>query len=463
MTKVSKLRLVANSAAQGFNRLTNSWFGQGGLKHNYYKDFGFPETLGFNDLYNMYRRNGIARAAVDKTAGKTWQSAPYLQEFQRDAGEKAPETVLEKAIRQKFDDLRIWQALKECDSRAMVGSYSALILRFADGESFDQPVGSLQGLDALVEVIPAWEGQLTVSQWGTDERNADTYGKPLMYQYNEGNVPTGRQQVRNATIHPDRVLIWSEDGQVGGTPKMEAAYNDLISLSKIIGAGGEGFWKNAKGAPIFEVVADQSLENIAKASGVAVDEFADKMDEQVEDFQKGFDNVLMVQGMAVKPYQVQLADPLNFFLIALQSFAAAWNIPLKVLVGSQTGERASTEDAGEWNETNDARRTNYVVPCIFSLVRRFEELGILPDKDWHLSWTSLIDGTPQQKIDRAYKMADINMKMKDSGQLVYSIDEMRAVTDYEPMEEPMELPGSDDSEASAIAPPADPSEDPADA
>lgn len=452
------LRLVVNNAAAAFNRLTGTWMGSGGGvdKHNYYKDFGFPDTLDFKAAFQMYRRNGIARAAVDKTAAKTWQTFPYLQEFQRDAGEDLPETAIEKAIRTRFDDLRVWQAFKDCDRRFLVGSYAGLILRIADGRRFDEPVGPVSGgLDALIEVIPAWEGQLTVDVYDEEQRSP-TYGQPLMYQYNESNVPTGRKQTRSARIHPDRVIIWSEDGQVGGVARMEAGYNDLITIAKIIGAGGEGFWKNAKGAPIIELAADQSLENIAKASGVPLEDFVEKMNEQVSDFQKGFDDVLMGQGMSIKPFQVQLADPLNFFSIALQSFCASWDIPAKVLVGSQTGERASTEDAGGWNETNDGRRTDIAIPGINAFIRRLEQFGIIPDNDWYLRWTSLLDGSPQQKIDRAYKMADINMKMKDSGELVFSHDELREVVDYQPrteeMKEDNELP--DDSEDSAVSEPA---------
>lgn len=434
MTK-SPLRLVVNNAVQGFNRITGQFFGMGvGTgKHDYNKDFGFPDTIGFAAAFQMYRRNGVARAAVDKTAAKTWQTFPVLQEFKRDSQQDAPETLLEKAIRTKFDDIRLWQAFKDCDRRFLVGSYSGLILRISDGQTLDKPVARpvAGGLDAIVEVIPAWEGQLTVDSY--DENQASpTYGMPTMFQFNESKVYTGKTQVRSARVHPDRVIIWSEDGKVGGVPRMDAGYNDLITIQKIIGAGGEGFWKNAKGSPVIEINADQSVENIAKASGVAPDEFVEKMNEQVSDFQKGFDEVLMGQGMTIKPFQVNLADPLNFFSIALQSFCASWDIPAKVLVGAQTGERASTEDAGGWNETNDGRRTDIAVPGINVFIRRMEEFGILADKDWHLQWTSLLDGSPQQKMDRAYKMADINQKMKDSAELVYSHDEIRQITDFAP-------------------------------
>ena len=53
-------------------------------KHNHFKDFGFPETVTFELAYNMWRRNGIARAAINKTIGKVWSEFPFLLEHERD-------------------------------------------------------------------------------------------------------------------------------------------------------------------------------------------------------------------------------------------------------------------------------------------------------------------------------------------------------------------------------------------
>jgi hypothetical protein len=160
---------------------------------------------------------------------------------------------------------------------------------------------------------------------------------------------------------------------------------------------------------------------------------ADKMDEQVADWQRGFDQLLMLQGIEAKTLGITLPSPEHFFAIALQSFAASIPIPMKILVGSQTGERASTEDAQEWAQTNMSRRNNVVIPNILKLVNRLEQIGILPEKDWHLDWTDLTESSMAEKIDRAVKMADTNQKMKDSGEIVFTHEEIRAAVDMEPL------------------------------
>jgi len=417
-------------------------------KHNFYRDFGFPETVAFDQFFAAYTRNGLARAAVDKTALKTWETAPWLLEREGDH----EETKLEKEIRERFSDLRFWPALEESDRRSMVGAYSGIILRVADSQMLDQPVtGVSGGLDGLAEVIPAWEGQLQVSSWDEDQRS-ETYGQPTMFQFNEAAVGGDRKKARAFPVHPDRVVIWSRDGTVHGRSILEPGYNDLLTMEKIVGAGGEGFWKNAKSAPVLEVDKEAKIADMAAAMGVPPEEVADKMDEQVADWQRGFDQLLMLQGMQAKTLGVTLPSPEHFFASALQCFAASIGIPVKILVGSQTGERASTEDAEEWAKTNMARRNGHVIPNVMAVINRLERFTILPERDWHLSWADLTEASMGEKIERANKMADVNQKMAGS-EIVFTGDEIRAAVDLEPLSDAERFRDDDDQDViDAISP-----------
>ena len=402
-------------------------------KRNHYIDFGYPETISFDQFWQMYQRNGIARAAVEKTVLKTWQDLPKLQEDD-DADNITP---VEQEIIDRFTDLRLWQKIAEADRRSLVGKYAGLILRFADSKRMNEPVDTVPGgLEGLVEVIPAWEGQIEVAEWDTDELS-ETYGQPKMFSFKESGVGGDSNKQRQFELHPDRVLIWSADATVHGESSLSPGYNDLITIEKVIGAGGEGFWKNAKSAPILQIDKDAQISAMAQAMGVAPDELADKMDAQVTDWQKGFDALLMLQGMEAKTLGVTLPQPLEFVNVALQSFAASIGIPLKILVGSQTGERASTEDAREWAQTIMSRRENSVVPNIMALVGRLVEYRILADKTWTLYWPDLTESSITEKIERADKMADINAKNVQSGsqELVFTEDEIRETVGYEPLTE----------------------------
>jgi len=452
---MTSLRLIVNEGYRRLDRMFPGFFGT--PKHDHYKDFGYPAELTFDQLYRIYRRNGLAHAAVSKTIDKTWQDLPFLLEKERDGseGEGKEETTLEREIRQRFDDLRLWMRLAEADRRAMVGKYAGAILRLADGKRFAEPVDRVPGgLDGLVEVVAAWEGQLTVSEWDTVE-TSPTYGEPKMFQFNEAAVGETTNP-RSFNVHPDRVLIWSLDGTVHGHSALEPGYNDLIDMEKIKGAGGEGFWKNAKSAPVLEVDKEANISTMAKVMGVPESEIVDKMNEQVADWQKGFDQLLMIQGIQAKTLGITLPSPEHFFAAPLQSFAASMRMPTKILVGMQTGERASTEDAQEWAQTNMSRRDGHVIPNIMMLVRRLERFGILPEKDWFLDWTDLTETSMGEKIDRTVKMAEVNAKMQTSGEWVFTPEEIRAAADYEPLSDADKYrddPDDDETDA-ATTPPA---------
>lgn len=423
--KMSPQQFMANAVERSLSKLFPSYYGS--AKHNHYADYGYPEVLTFANFHHMYKRNGLAKAGVKQTILKTWQDNPAVWEKKDD--DKNDETPLEGEIRQRFDDLRLWQRTAEVDKRALVGGYSGFIMRLADDKVFKEPVDRVGGgLDGLVEIIPAWAGQLEVSIWDTDERS-ETYGEPKMFAFNEAAVGSDANKTRSFEVHPDRVIIWSEDGTVHPDSALEAGYNDLLDLEKISGAGGEGFWKNAKRGLTFEIDKETQMNAMAEAMGVEPSDIADKIGEAADEFNKGFDSSMLLQGMKVGTVGVSMPSPEHFHAVSLMGFAASIPIPVKILVGSQTGERASTEDANAWAQTNMSRRNSTVIPTLRTFVERLERFGILPERDWHIQWSDLTENSMGEKADLANKMADTNSKSPDEP--VYSIGEIRTVTGHD--------------------------------
>lgn len=423
---MSKVAFLSNAATRSMATLFPSLFA--GRKHDHYKDFGWPEALSFPQFYRMYSRNGLATAGVNKTIAKTWQTNPSLWE-----SDKPAESDVEADIRQRFSDLRIWQMMAEADRRSMVGAYSAIILRFADGKAFDQPVDKVQGgLDGLAGVIPAWESQLTIAEWNTDTAS-EGYGNPLFYQFNEAAVGGQSQSPRQFRVHPDRVLIWSDDGTVNGRSALEPGYNDLIDAEKVKGAGGEGFWKTARGAPLIEAPVGMNPADVAKAMGVQTSDLLDKINEQIDDFQQGFDKGLLIGGMTAKPMQITLPSPEHFFAGPVNSYASSMEIPVKILMGSQTGERASTEDAREWNQTCNSRRVNRCRPIIQEFVNKLEAAGILPERDWTVGWDDLTEASQSERMARAAQMSVINSQTAAGDEPAFMPDEIRDAAGFAPM------------------------------
>ena len=442
-------RMMGNSGGyNGTGSILSAFSQSTNFKHNIEYDFGYPKTeeLTFNMFYAMWKRHGIAHALTERTTGKTWQTFPQIQEDEQTQEE---ETNLETEIRRHFEKIRFWQKLQETDMRSMVGKYSAVIFRLGDGKRFNEPVDTVPGgIEGLVEVIPCWEGQLEPSGWDTNP-DSENYGKPVMYRFNESAVDSEKGKVRSFMVHPDRVFIWSRDGTTWGDSKLESCFNALIDIEKIRGAGGEGFWKNAKAQPVLEADADVDFTQLAAALGVEISELPDALDEVMGKWSKGFDESLILQGMKATTLSVNLPVPEHFYSVALQEVAASWPIPQKVLVGMQTGERASTEDSKEWAQINMGRRNSLVEPMINEMIDRLESWGILEERDWYIDWDDLTAPSLDEKLAIAERMAKVNQAMFATGETVFTENEIREIAGYGAMEEmdlsePLELDEEDD-------------------
>jgi hypothetical protein len=418
--------MLVNALNRNLSTMFPGFFG-GDTKHpHFYRDYGYPEVLTFENFHQMYKRNGIAKAGVDRAIETCWSTYPELQE-QEDTHEQ---TNNEKQIADLFKKLMFWSRLAEADTFSRIGQYAGVIFRFRDGLAPDKPVGTVSGgLEGLAEIIPVHQGQLKALEFHSDSTKEE-YGQVKMYQFTENSITNTNEdtKLRQFPVHPDRVHIWSRNQTVWNEAILESGYNDLVTIQKVNGAGGEGFWKNAKAAPILDISPETPLQTLATMLGVQVDEIGDKLDEIINDYNRGLDSSIALQGIKVDLLSVNLPDPEPFVLGPMQSFAASISIPLKILIGSQTGERASTEDVKEWNKTCNSRRENYIKPNVEAIIERLVKYKILPSAEWYLRWADLTESSSIEKADLGAKMADINEKCARTGdEIPFDSKEIREV------------------------------------
>lgn len=407
---------------------------QGNAKHNHYQDFGYPDTVDFLKLYTMYERNGLAAAAVEKFTDTIWSTKPSLVIGEDDQSE---EDTPEEATFRKWAKLtRFWQTIADVDSRSMVGDYAGLILRIADGRTMDQPVnpGAVRnGLQDLWEVIPAFEGQLTPTDWDTDTASR-TYGQPRAYLFNESDLPNSRiKQPRSFQVHAERVILWSNTGTLNGRSILRPGYNALIDIEKIMGAGGEGFWKSSRGSQHLKIDPEAKLADLARMLGAdSPAEIGTKLNDVIADWSAGFDKALVTQGVESAALTVSLPQPEQFYNGPLNVFAASVQMPVKILVGNQTGERASTEDLRDFNRTCMSRRENEKEPLIMKLVERLVRFNILPNVNWSVKWDDLTESSTEERLANAKVMSDINAAQAPYGLMPFTINEIRDAAGEEP-------------------------------
>ncbi len=388
-----------------------------------WSEYGWPTDVTYEMLFSLYRRGGLAHGAVNKVIGTIWKTNPWVIEGD-DQDESRPETKWEKATSQVLT-ARVWRAFAEADRRRLVGRYSGLLLHINDSKAWNQPVAKGK---RLVKATPAWAGALTPSKFDTDEYSP-TYGQPTEWQYQEfraaGTIG------RRVKIHPDRVFILG-DWSGGAIGWLEPAYNAFVSLEKVEGGSGESFLKNA--ARQLNINFDKEIDfaNLASMYGVTVDELQDKFNQAALELNRGNDVVMPTQGANVTPLVTAVPDPRPTYDINLQTVSAALDVPSRILVGNQQGERASTEDQRYFNASRQADRMNRSFE-IEDFTDHLTRIGILaPVGEKTVMWDDLNEQTAIDKLESAAKMSQINSTAIATGEAVFTSDEIRTAAGYDP-------------------------------
>ncbi|NIF57527.1 DUF1073 domain-containing protein [Enterobacter sp. Ap-916] len=399
-------------------------------------EYGFKDELTFNDLYKLYRRGGIAHGAVEKLIGNCWKSNPQVIEGDNQDDAKK-ETAWERKLKPVLSH-RFWRVFAEADRRRLVGRYAGLLLHIKDGKQWKDEAVKGRGLE---KITAAWAGALTVSEWDTSENSA-TYGQPKQWQYTE-QLPNG--STRRVFIHPSRVFILG-DYTSDAIGFLEPAYNAFVSLEKVEGGSGESFLKNAARQLNINFEKDIDFNNLASMYGVPVDELQARFDEVAVEVNRGNDTTLTTQGASVTPLVTSVADPQPTYNVNLQTAAAALDIPTKIMVGMQTGERASMEDQRYFNARCQSRREDLSLE-IGDFVQKLIGLKVIDDvSESAVIWDDLNAQTDTEKLDAAYKMAQINSTMQGAGEQPFTGDEIRTAAGYEGSPAPLGEEDDDEEE-----------------
>lgn len=420
--KLAVNHLVNDAIARARMALVNPTMGLDAKQSSAWCEYGFKQDLTFDDLYKLFRRGGIAYGGVTKLIGTCWKTAPQVIEGEK-ADKSKDETVWEKSFKKTINK-RIWKEFKEADQRRLVGRYSGLILHINDNGKWHEPVKASK---LLRKVTPAWASAIKPTEWVTDINSSD-YGQPKMWQYTE-SLPNGG--TRNINIHPDRVFILG-DYSIDAIGFLEPAYNAFVSLEKVEGGSGESFLKNAARQLSVNFDKEAKIDDLARAYGVETSELQEIYNDVAREINIGNDAVLITQGANVNPLVTAVSDPTPTYNVNLQTAAAAMDIPSKILVGMQTGERASTEDQKYFNSRCQSRREGELSFEIEDFIDHLTRIKVLePIVEKTVIWDDLNEQSATEKLDSGEKMSRINQASLATGEPVFTVEEIRTAAGYE--------------------------------
>lgn len=400
---------TANQLVQRFNSLLEltgavvgranlfSRFGQEyGGDRDLYKALGYKDDLGYVDYMAQYVRHDMAKTIINKPVEATWRGGVTVLESDDDK-----ETAFEKAWKDLYKGLKLHSKFVRIDKLTGIGNYGTLLMGFDDVKEeteFRNPVAG--GARKLLYVKPFTCNSAIIKEWDRDP-NSERYGQPHLYEFKIGTP--GTEQTRDLIVHHTRVVhIVNEllESEYEGLPRLQVLFNRLKDLEKIVGGSAEMFWRGARPGYANKVDPNYTLSSTQR----------DELEGQLDEYEHNLRRFLTLEGIDVQPLQSQVSDPSNHVDVQLQMISAVTGIPKRILVGSERGELASTQDQTQWNITITARRQDYAQPCILEpFIEKCIEHKVLPkptQSNWSYQWEDLFAPTLEEKADVGKKRAD---------------------------------------------------------
>lgn len=335
-----------------FNQTLGKFFG--GLR-DIYTSLGYNKTLKIENYVNYYYRHAIAKTVVKAYPNACWSISPQIID-----NEDQEETQFEKDVKILINKHQMFKYMKRADRLAGVLTYSVIMIGFKDNLTTDQPATG--GEVAYFQAFREDDAQ--IDKYNNDP-TSERFGKPELYsiRINNDNSST------TIKVHWSRIIHIAEEcdiGDIHGTPRMEAVWNNLYNIEKISGASAEGYWRNGTSGSVAEYDKEATIdEEQAKAFKAQMSKWVD-----------GFEKSLIVKGAQVKALNINMNDPSPHFMMEIQQISAEKRIPQRILLGSEQGNLASSQDTNRWLDDVASRQVDFCEPDILrKTIDRLIELG----------------------------------------------------------------------------------------
>ena len=408
------------------------------------KECGYPSTTDItSQMYRLlYERDPIAGRVVDIKSRACWAIQPSLFEEEDSETDTEFEVAWNELSRQlntqswykEEGGSPIWEYLARADERCGIGHYGIILLGLGD-EDMSKPAPGVEEVNSapngfkgegnnrtevrnkaqgpyclitnkkaegggerkMYYIRVSDESMAPVSQWEANP-TSPRFGQPTMYQvtFHDPSLNQTGLGISNVTqnVHWTRVIHVADElgsSEVIGAPRVLPVFNHIYNLQKIYGASGEGYWQQA--------FAGLSLEGMP---GVQIEPGdLDRVRSSLEAYTNGLQRYLVNQGATLKQLSPQVSDPASQVNVNIQAICIKIEVPMRIFMGSERGELASSQDERDWQGKCQHRRVTWVTPrLVVPFVDRLIMLGILPvPKGYGCKWEAKEDLTPLERMD----------------------------------------------------------------
>lgn len=362
-----------------------------------YDVLGYNKTPTIIDYASKYLRQDITKRIIDAYPDAVWNEPPVICEDE----DMDEDTQFETQVKELIAKTKLFNYLHRVDRLSRLGQFAVLLIGFRDGMELDKPVASIKGIDDIIYLIPFAENNIHIQEYDTDT-TSPRYGMPTSYKLQTGGYGYYAQgrgaslPAKTILVHHSRVLHVAEgllENEVFGIPVLQAVLNRLDDLDKVVGGAAEVYWLNGRGGLNLNVDKDAQLTN------------AKELEKHAEDYIHQLSRILKTQGIDVRTLEHSIHDPHNHVSVILDLIAGTTGIPKRILIGSERGELASSQDESNWNNRVRERSVNYCEPFILRpIIKKFMEVGALPTvDDFIIQWPPAISLSEKEKAETNLK------------------------------------------------------------
>ena len=354
-----------------------------------YEALGYPteKELTFSYYFSKYERQDIASAIIDRPVNATWDGPIVITE----EGAEPKESKLNiewKALEDKF---KVKSRLVKLDKLSGIGRFGILLFGFSDVKEVDDYKKPANGKQKLIYLRQFSEASVTIETWETNT-SKERYGLPLFYKIQVES--TGTELTKDLIVHHSRVIhVLSNNllSEVYGQPRLKPIANRLEDLEKLLGGDAEMFWRGAR--PGYHAAAQENYE--------MGDDEIEALQDELDKYEHDLRRFISAKGVDIKALDQQIADPGNHVDIQIQAISAQTSIPKRVLVGSERGELASSQDKDQWLTLIQSRMTEFAEPNILRpFINKCMEHGILSKvAEYFILWADIFAPSEKQKAE----------------------------------------------------------------
>lgn len=459
----------------GRNIRDGLWTEQYDGQRDLYEALGYTENPSYKHFKARYRRGGTAAALVDKPATDCWGERPTIEDTGEADDDDEADTPFEKAAEAFLRDATTpWgsggtparettpgfdvdhssgpmEVAQRVDRMARLGRFGLLFIGFADdpaesgedalaepvdvdtiglqdGDDPEAALGDVAYLSSYDEGRVDWS--VTTQDYLDDDPTSPRYGWPEHYLV---ELTESGELVQ---VHHSRVLHVVEDPMLGteltSDSVLRRSLNRLDDLEKILGASAEAFWRSAYQG---FVVSPPDNSAAGRGTGNWQDE-GEQVHKQMQAYINNWERTIFSNG-DITQLDADVVSPGDHVDSEYREIASGHDIPQSILMGNETGERATQEDRAMYHEFIARRRRQFCEQAILRpLINRLIAFGILPEPvggGYDVEWPALAEMSEQEEAEVfTTMMQGFNRGTGGSPSRALSADEVRQFADMAP-------------------------------